>query len=1218
MSTLTLYLLGTFQVKLGSTTIHTFKSDKVRALLAYLAVEADRPHRREQLAALLWPEQDQRGALANLRYTLYDLRKAIDDHHAAPPWLEISRETLQLNPAADGWSDAAAFRTAVGAGVPPSGSAVWDPHSLEKAVDLYRGPFLAGFSLEDTPTFEEWLIATREWLAHQTVAALIALADHQHRRGAIDRAVALTRRLLEIEPWREKQHQRLMRWLAQDGQRSAALAQYERCRRFLSEELDVAPAPATTDLYTAIRDGELRPPVAPRHTPPARSGRSSARFHEGGPVVFTGRERELDRMTRALEAALAGQGGALFVTGEAGSGKTELVRAFARRAMADHPMLVAVCGDCNTPGDLGDPYLPFREILQRLTGDVEAKRAGGTLTGDHARRLWEQLPEMVEALLDKGPHLIGRLVPIRGLLSRAGGPVYRQTPWSRRLAAFVDDRAADETRLEQPSLFEEVTRVLQTLARRTPLLLIVDDLHWADEGTLNLLFHLARRLADHRILLIATYRPASVAQPPPGGTNAAPDDPRRLTLATIVREVRAAGLPSGGDPLINLDDAGGRAFVDALLDREANRLDEAFRAALTAHTAGNALFTVELLRALQDRGDLVRDAAGRWVMAQSDPHLMEQQTALPGRIEAVIAERIAGLTPVQRAILSAAAVEGNVFTAEVVARTLELERGRVTQQLSGPLSKVHRLVNAESIHWLDEQQQALSRYRFRHALFQAHLYRNLDLVERAHLHAAVGEALAAFYGEDDERITRQLAYHFEQGGQPERAAALLLAAGRHAVYLSAYEEAIALLNRGLALIRPLPSTPERAQLDLNLRMALSAPLLAKEGWNTAERRRIGEPDRRRWDGSREAWFQTLFHQADIRRGQGDYAAAIELGEQLTAIARETQQPAHRVLAHWSLGESHFFAGELAPAQANLERTLAINTAPLDRSWTDFAGLHPGTSCRVWLAWILWARGYPDRAMDMGLASVETAREIKHPLTHGMALALGGAAVHQWHGRFVEAGRYLDEVDRLIAGGRWPLLQVWNTYYRGKERIAAGQPDEAIALIQTSLEIWDTMQAAPGRARFRLMLAQTYQAAGRPEAARRIAEEGMAIIGQRAAATNLTVDATGAMEGAKAREDAAFGKAESWTLYGTLLAAQGRDDAAEAALRHAIDLTRAQDARMWELEATTALARLWLRRGRGAAAYRRLHRLYAQFNEGLDTPPLRAARALLDRLDGGAA
>jgi len=248
MAHLSLSSLGPFQVTLDGAPVTAFESDKVRALLAYLAVEADRPHTRDKLAGLLWPERPDQDARNNLRYALSNLRKAIKDPQAAPPFLHISRQTIQFNSASDAWVDVTAFATLLK-------SPTQTVRELEAAVDLYRGEFLEGFSISGSVPFEEWVLFKREYLCRQVLSALHRLASTYERHGEHRRALPYAWRQVELEPWQEKAHRQLMRLLASDGQRGAALAQYEACRRALADELDVEPAPETTRLYEQIRDG---------------------------------------------------------------------------------------------------------------------------------------------------------------------------------------------------------------------------------------------------------------------------------------------------------------------------------------------------------------------------------------------------------------------------------------------------------------------------------------------------------------------------------------------------------------------------------------------------------------------------------------------------------------------------------------------------------------------------------------------------------------------------------------------------------------------------------------------------------------------------------------------------------------------------------------------------------------------------------------------------
>ncbi len=315
---------------------------------------------------------------------------------------------------------------------------------------------------------------------------------------------------------------------------------------------------------------------------------------------------ELAQLETHLIATLNGSGRIVFITGEAGRGKTTLMAEFARRAQARISDLVIANGNCDAYAGVGDPYLPFRDVLALLTGDVEAKWKAGALSQEQARRLWALLPQAVQALVDHGPDLLDIFVSGVGLLQRAKAYAGQQAAGWLPLQAHLAGRPAHPPSPQQRQIFEQYTQVLCTLAARRPLLLVLDDVQWIDAASASLLFHLGLRIFGNRVLILGAYRPSEV----PLG-RAQGDGPGH-PLTPIVQEFKRRY----GDIEIEIGSMApetGRAFIGALLDREPNRLDETFREALFRRTQGYPLFTVELLREMQARRDLIQDEAGIWI-----------------------------------------------------------------------------------------------------------------------------------------------------------------------------------------------------------------------------------------------------------------------------------------------------------------------------------------------------------------------------------------------------------------------------------------------------------------------------------------------------------------------------------------------------------------------------------------------------------------------------
>jgi DNA-binding SARP family transcriptional activator len=876
MSQLALYLLGPPRLELDGEEIHISRR-KAIALLTYLAVTG-RSHSRDSVATLLWPELDQSTARARLRRALAALREALGDG-----WLEADRETLGLNPDADVWLDMDAFHDRLAAceahGHPPTETCPDCLPLLEEAAALYRDHFLAGFTLRDSAAFDEFQFFQTEALKDRLADALRRLVRYHSDQEEHASAIEYARRWLALDPLHEPAHRHLMRLYAQSGQQSAALRQYRLCLRTLEEELGLPPSEETTALYERIRaerarpaEGEVTAPT-PSHAPvPAFLAEEQAPAPVERPV-FVARERELARLDGYLQAALDGQGQVAFVTGGPGRGKTALMHEFARRALEAHPDLLVAHGNCNAYSGVGDPYLPFREVLGMLTGDVEGRWAAGAISGDHARRLWAALPPALRALVAHGPSLIGTVVPGAGLLSRAVAVVPQDTAWLEELRTLTERERPGHTGLEQSAIFQQITNVLRALAQAHPLLLLLDDVQWADAGSIGLLFHLGRRLEGGRILIACAYRPEEITLGRAGEPH---------PLEKVLAELQRTFGDVWGD-LARADAAQGRGFVDALLDTEPHRLGDDFRDKLFGRTGGQPLFTVELLRAMQERGDLIQDETGQWI---EGPALDWER--LPARVEAVITARVDRLDDALRDFLTVASVEGERFTAQVIARVQGLSEREMLRALSWELGTRHRLVREGEEVQVDGR--FLSRYQFAHALFQEHLYRGLGAGERRLLHGEVAAALEALYGDQADQIAGQLAHHFDETGQVEKAVRYSLRAGDQARVAYADEEAIAYLRRALELLDESALGESRKDWRLKALRGLGQMYSRTREFAAAEEYLQEAITLGQKMGITSRELVRLYHWlGEVLHYQGRYDDRIRLGEQgLTLVGEDTE------------------------------------------------------------------------------------------------------------------------------------------------------------------------------------------------------------------------------------------------------------------------------------------------------------------------------------------
>jgi predicted ATPase len=608
---------------------------------------------------------------------------------------------------------------------------------------------------------------------------------------------------------------------------------------------------------------------------------------------------------------------------------------------------------------------------------------------------------------------------------------------------------------------------------------------------------------------------------------------------------------------------------------------------IVAKTDGVPLFVEELTKAVVESG-----------LHVGATHASPLALAIPATLHDSLMARLDRLGAAKE-IAQVGAVLGREFSYELLYAVSSVDEDMFQHGL-------RQLVEAELVYQSGLPPQA--RYLFKHALVQETAYQSLLKSRRQQLHKQVAQVLAEQFPQTVETQPELVAHHYTEAGLGEQAIPYWQQAGQKAIEHSAYAEAISHITKGLELFKTQRDTPEHAQQELALQIALGGSLAAIKGYAAPEVEKVYAQARELCLqlGEIPQLFPTLWGLMAFYLIRAKLQTARELAEQMRRLAQSVKDLAHLQVAHWALGEILFYLGEWSQARAHLEQGIFL----YDPQKRFSRALHdPGVSCLSIMARALWHSGYPDQALTRSHEALALAQDLSHPFS--MAFALHLAAIVHRERREVRAAQ--ERAEALIALSRehgFAFREAVGIILQGWVLVKQGQGEEGIAQIRAGLAAWQSTGAEVSRTYYLALLAEAYGKARQPE-------EGLSVLAE---ALDV-VDKTGER----------YYEAELYRLKGTFtLQSQaspkqvsGKSQAnqdkpeieqeAEACFLKAVEIARRQQAKLLELRAATSLTRLWQHQGKQKEAHQMLAEIYGWFTEGFDTKDLQEAKTLLTEL-----
>jgi TOMM system kinase/cyclase fusion protein len=844
-----------------------------------------------------------------------------------------------------------------------------------------------------------------------------------------------------------------------------------------------------------------------------------------GLTPLVGREQEVELLLQRWAQVKDGLGQVVLLSGEAGIGKSRLVRVLTEHVAREPQAWLTPC-QCS-PYYQNTALYPMIELLERVA-----------LRFDREESPPQKLRKLEGFLVQYGLSL-AETVPLFATLL------------SLPLSADYTPMQMSPEQQRQKTLHAFLTIFLR-IAAQQPMLFVMEDLHWIDPTTLELLSLLVDQGPTVRILALFTFRPDF--SPPWTGRS-------HLTQVTLARLPRRQATEMTGQV------ARGKALPVEVVEQ------------VVAKTDGVPLFVEELTKMVLESG-LLQERAERYELTGPLPPL-----AIPATLHDSLMARLDRLATV-KALAQLGATLGREFAYALLQAISPWDEGTLRRGLQ-------QLVDAEFLYQQGLPPQAT--YLFKHALIQEAAYQSLLRSTRQQYHQRIVQVLEARFPEICETQPELLAHHSTEAGLHEQAIGYWQKAGHRAIERSANLEAIGHLTAGLEVLKTLPDTPERTQQELMLHTALGVPLRATKGLGAAEVGQVYARARELCQQVKETpqLFQVLRGLWEFYELQGELRTARELGEQLLILAQRVQEEDLLLVAHSVLGDTLIWLGEFAGARAHLEQGIALYNPQQYRSHAFLYGYDSGVHCLSFGAWALWYLGYPDQALRRIHDALTLAQKLSHPFSLAFALAFA-AWLHQLRREGQAAQEQAAATIALATDQGFPFWESWGTVLQGSVLAEQGQSVEGIAQMRQGIAAWRATGAELQLPYYLALLMEAYGKAGQ-------AEEGLRVLAEALTAVHKT--------GERQHE------AELYRLKGELLLKQDIPDEqeAESCLHQAVDIARQQQAKSLELRAAMSLSHLWQQQGKRTEAYDLLAPIYGWFTEGFDTTDLQEAKALLDAL-----
>jgi predicted ATPase len=717
------------------------------------------------------------------------------------------------------------------------------------------------------------------------------------------------------------------------------------------------------------------------------------------------------------------------------------------------------------------------------------------------------------------------------------------------------------------------------LTAETPWLLLLEDLHWSDAATLDLLVFLARRRTPARLCVVGTYRPVAALSPP---------HPLQTAVQDLQRYAAATTLPLAG-----LSVEAVAAYLTARFPHQ--QLPATLAPWLHQRTDGQPLFLVTLVQALVEQRVLYPYDGG-WAVPGDLATLARE---VPASLRQVLEQQLTRLPPEVQQVLEVASVAGSEFAAVAVAASLACDVDAVEAHCEALVGLL--LLRALGVTtWPNGT--VTTRYAFVHALYQQVVYERVRAGRRVRLHRRLAACLEAAYGTQAETMAAELAEHFVQGREPARAVHYLYRAAENATQRYAHREVATLVARALALLSALPETPERTSHELALHMTLGAALVATQGHAAPEVQQTYARAYRLCQQVPESpqLPQILVGLWLVHTGYGEHQTAQAIGRHLHRLAHLLDDPVALLHAYGTLGLTAFYLGDVVATRSHLKQGITLNERLQPSPLALGSLLDVGVVCHIGAAGALQQQGYPDQARQRGAAALALTQRIASPYNRCNLLVFL-ALVHGFCREWSLAQRWVEQALHLATALGFQLLEAFGTIVLGATRTAQNHAQEGLTHIRQGLRACHTLGTKQLQPWGLAMLAESYAQLGQLEA-------GLSALAEAHALTATTGDVFYAAEIARLE-----GELRLQVRGQTPDVASGTAATAAACFQHALQVARQQQARWWELRAAMSLARLWQQQGQRAEAYALLAPVYGWFTEGFDTADLQEAKALLEAL-----